>query len=142
MSNARPDRSGLPPNSRTDARERALELVYEAECKSERVHDVLASLPVSPDDFARDLAVGVDDHRDDSIALIRRFARKDWPVERMPVIDRLVLRIAIEELAHHTATPKAVVIDEAVELAKKFSTEDSGRFVNGMLTSIAEHLGR
>ncbi len=142
MSGSRPDRTGLPPNSRTDARERALELVYEAECKSESIADVLASLPVAPDPFAAALAQGIDEHYDDAIGLIRRFARADWPVERMPVLDRLVLRMAIEELDHHRDTPRAVVLDEAVEMAKKFSTEDSGRFVNGMLTSIADHLGR
>jgi transcription antitermination protein NusB len=60
----------------------------------------------------------------------------------MPVIDRLVLCMAIEELDHHRDTPRAVVIDEAVELAKTFSTGESGKFVNGMLTSIADHLGR
>jgi transcription antitermination protein NusB len=142
VSGPRPDRTGLPPNSRTDARERALELVYEAECKNESVEDVLASLPVAPDPFAASLARGIDEHYVDAIDLIRRFARADWPVERMPVLDRLVLCLAIEELDHHRDTPRAVVLDEAVEMAKKFSTEDSGRFVNGMLTSIADHLGR
>jgi N utilization substance protein B len=97
---------------------------------------------VKPDAFAVALAAGVDEHFDDASALISQFARRDWPIERMPMLDRLVLRIAIEELDHHRDTPKAVVIDEAVELAKKFSTEDSGKFVNGMLTSIADHLGR
>ena len=141
-SQASTGREGLPANLRSDARERALELVYEAECKNESIDVVLAALPISPDPFARSLAVGIDEHRDDALTLIKRFARPDWPVSRMPVIDRLVLRMAIEELDHHRATPKAVVIDEAVEMAKKFSTDDSGRFVNGMLTSIADHLGR
>ena len=74
--------------------------------------------------------------------LIRRFARKDWPVERLPQLDVIILRLAIEELQHQAGVPKAVVIDEAVELAKLFSTEDSGRFINGMLSSIADDLGR
>lgn len=131
-----------PVTSRRDGRERALELIYEAECKSVAVSVVLASLPIPPDPFASQLALGVDENRESSLALLRQFARPDWPPERMPVIDRLVLRMAIEELDHHRETPKAVVLDEAVELAKTFSTEDSGRFVNGMLTTIAEHLGR
>ena len=127
---------------RTDARERALELIYEAECKSARISTILASLPLAPDPFAVALAVGVDEHYESYVDLMREFARSDWPPERMPVIDRLVMCIAIEELDHHRDTPKAVVINEAVELAKRFSTDDSGKFVNGMLTSIAEHLGR
>jgi transcription antitermination protein NusB len=131
-----------PPTSRRDARERALELVYEAECKSVSVADVLATLPIPPDRFASQLALGVDENRVESLELLRTYARSDWKPERMPVIDRLVLFLAIEELDHHRDTPKAVVIDEAVELAKRFSTEDSGRFVNGMLTSISGHLGR
>jgi transcription antitermination protein NusB len=131
-----------PPTSRRDARERALELIYEAECKQARIATILAALPLSPDPFAVALAVGVDEHYEDSIELLRNYARPDWPPERMPVIDRLVLCLAIEELDHHRDTPRAVVIDEAVELAKTFSTGESGKFVNGMLTSIADHLGR
>lgn len=134
--------SESPPTSRRDARERALELVYEAECKEARIATILAALPLPPDPFAAALALGVDEHYEESIELLRRYARADWPPERMPVIDRLVLCIAIEELDHHRDTPRAVVIDEAVELAKTFSTEESGKFVNGMLTSIADHLGR
>ncbi len=134
--------SQSPPTSRSDARERALELIYEAECKEARISTILSALPLQPDPFAVSLALGVDEHYEESIELLRRFARPDWPPERMPVIDRLVLCIAIEELDHHRDTPRAVVIDEAVELAKTFSTEESGKFVNGMLTSIADHLGR
>jgi transcription antitermination protein NusB len=134
--------STSPATSRRDARERALELIYEAECKEARIATILAALPLAPDPFAAALAIGVDGHYEDSIELLRRYARPDWPPERMPVIDRLVLCLAIEELDHHRDTPRAVVIDEAVELAKTFSTEESGKFVNGMLTSIADHLGR
>lgn len=119
-----------------------MELVYEAECKEARITTILAALPLPPDPFAAALALGVDEHYEASIDLLRQYARPDWPPERMPVIDRLVLCIAIEELDHHRDTPRAVVIDEAVELAKTFSTEESGKFVNGMLTSIADHLGR
>lgn len=60
-----------------------------------------------------------------------------WSIERLPTIDRLLLEMGVFELRCRTATPKAVVINEAVELAKKFSTEDSGRFVNGVLSAIA-----
>lgn len=60
-----------------------------------------------------------------------------WSLERLPTIDRLLLEMGVFELRCRTATPTAVVINEAVEMAKKFSTEDSGRFVNGVLSAIA-----
>ena len=72
-------------------------------------------------------------------ALITRFA-KGWTIERMPVIDRTLLRMAIYELVHRADVPTAAIISEAVELAKRYSTDDSGKFVNGMLSRIAKEL--
>ena len=60
---------------------------------------------------------------------------QDWTLERLPTVDRLLLRMALYEMLYEPETPRPVVINEAVELAKKFSTEDSGRFVNGVLSS-------
>ena len=60
-----------------------------------------------------------------------------WPLDRMAVVDRLVLRLAVAELLDPDGPPVAVVIDEAVELAKTYSTEESGRFVNGVLSTVA-----
>ena len=60
-----------------------------------------------------------------------------WSIDRMAVVDRLVLRLAVAELLDPTGPPVAVVIDEAVELAKTYSTEESGRFVNGVLSTVA-----
>jgi transcription antitermination protein NusB len=121
-----------------------MELLYEARSKGDTVSEIIASLPMAPDDYASRIALGAGDadHEVAAMELIRRFARKDWPVDRLPALDVIILRLAIEELTHQPDVPKAVVIDEAVELAKLFSTEDSGRFVNGMLTSIADDLGR
>lgn len=121
-----------------------MELLYEAKSKGEDVATIVASLPVPPDSYAASIALGAgkSDHFDGAMDLIRRFARKDWPVERLPQLDVIILRLAIEELQYQLGVPKAVVIDEAVELAKLFSTEDSGRFINGMLTSISDDLGR
>jgi N utilization substance protein B len=79
----------------------------------------------------------VQDRRDEIDTLLTDHAR-GWTLERMPVIDRTVLRIATYELLARPDVPTAVVIDEAVELAKRFSTDDSGRFVNGMLSAIAK----
>ena len=73
--------------------------------------------------------------------MLTRFS-KGWRLERMPMIDRLLLRMATFELLHRSDVPGPVAISEAVELAKQYSTEDSGRFVNGVLAAIAQELGK
>ena len=125
--------------TRREARERALGLLYEADAKGCGPHAVLEDLPVAPDEFAVDVVRGVGTHQDEIDELIRRFA-KGWTLERMPVIDRTLLRMAIFELGHRPDVPTAAIISEAVELAKRYSTDDSGRFVNGMLGRIADEL--
>ena len=125
--------------SRREARERAMSLLYEAEAKGMTPAEVIDALPLPPDEFAADLVVGVSDHKDEVDGLIRRFA-KGWSLERMPVIDRNLLRMAIFELAHRPDVPTGAVISEAVELAKTYSTDESGKFVNGMLGRIAEEV--
>ena len=122
--------------SRREARERALELLYEAYAKGGKVAAVLADLAVSPDPYAEELVRGVDDRTDEVDALISRFA-KGWTIDRMPVMDRTLLRMAVYELIGQPDVPVAVVISEAVELAKRYSTEESGRFVNGVLSAVA-----
>jgi N utilization substance protein B len=85
--------------------------------------------------FVKELVLGTIEHRresDDRIAPLL----EGWTLERLPTIDRLLLQMAAFELQHHPETPRAVVINEAVELAKRFSTEDSGRFVNGVLSAV------
>jgi N utilization substance protein B len=82
------------------------------------------------------LVTGVENHISDIDLHIIENA-KGWAIDRMPALDRAILRIAIFELLHRSDTPVAVVIDEAVELAKRFSTDDSGRFVNGVLSAVA-----
>ena len=124
---------------RTDARERALALLYEAEAKDVSGPEVLAHLDLPPDPMAEDLVSGVSRQRVEIDALIERHAR-NWRLERMPVVDRNVLRIGIYELMDRPDVPVAVVIDEAVELAKRFSTDNSGRYVNGVLSALAGDL--
>jgi N utilization substance protein B len=124
--------------SRRDARERALSLCYELDVRGSSVAEMLGEMPVPPDQYAIELVQGIEDHKDELDALIRKFADR-WSLERMPVIDRNLLRIATYELAHRPDIPLAVAISEAVELAKRYSTDDSGRFINGMLGRIAEH---
>ena len=119
-----------------------MELLYEAETKTVSVATVIDELPVPPADYASRLALGAADHMDRSDVLIRQFARADWPLERMPMLDRIVMRMAVYELLEEHDVDRGVILNEAVELAKRFSTDDSHRYVNGMLTSIANELGR
>ncbi len=131
-----------PPQSverRREARERALGLLYEAETKGVAPAELLASLPVAPDPFAVELVTGVGDTMEQLDDYIGDVA-KGWTVARMPAIDRALLRIGCYELLHSPDTPTAVVINEAVELASRFSTDDSGRFVNGVLSKLASDL--
>jgi putative hydrolase of the HAD superfamily len=125
------------PVPRRQARERALELLYEADVKGVKVTSVVAALPLPPDRYTVAVVSGVEEHQDELDRAFGRHARA-WTVDRMPMVDRNVLRLATFELAHRPDVPVAVVIDEAVELAKRFSTDDSGRFVNGVLRRVAE----
>ena len=89
--------------------------------------------------YARALVQGVQDHHADIDELITRYA-DNWAISRMPVVDRTVIRVAVWELVWAEDVPVAVAINEAVELAKSYSTEDSGRFVNGVLGKIVDEL--
>lgn len=88
-------------------------------------------------EYARSLVSGVQSHQADIDSLIVRYADR-WAIQRMPVVDRSLVRIAVFELLWGEDIPVAVAINEAVDLAKDLSTEDSGRFVNGLLGRIAE----
>lgn len=92
-----------------------------------------AASPPETRTFVRDLVLGTLDHADESDRIIAPLL-EGWTLDRLPTIDRIVLRMGVFELTHRTETPPPVVINEAVELAKKFSTEDSGRFINGVLS--------
>jgi N utilization substance protein B len=124
-----------PDDIRTDARERALILLYEAESKGIAPSAVLAAQISPADELTTLLVEGVEANRDDLDEVIAAHA-KGWTLQRMPTLDRNVLRIASFELMARLDVPVAVVLDEAVELAKRFSTDDSGRFVNGVLSAL------
>jgi transcription antitermination protein NusB len=119
------------------ARERALSLLYEADVKGEKPSVVLSALAVEPDQFAFELVDGVAAHAGRIDELVSS-ASLGWELDRMPVLDRTILRIAVYELLERSETPIAVIIDEAVELANEYSTEQSGGFVNGVLTTVAK----
>jgi transcription antitermination factor NusB len=85
--------------------------------------------------YAQTLVRGTVDHREEIDSMIRGQA-DNWRLERMPAVDRNILRLAIYEMLYERDTPKLVVVDEAIELAKKFGSEQSGRFVNGLLDGL------
>jgi N utilization substance protein B len=125
--------------SRREARERALGLCYELEVRELGVDALIEQQPAPPDEYAVQLVRGVAQHSAEVDALLRKFS-EHWALERMPAVDRAVLRVGAYELGWERDVPSAVVISEAVELAKQYSTKDSGRFVNGLLSRIAEEL--
>ena len=121
--------------SRRQARRQALDILYQADVTGSDPHLVLegwegVGKPVDP--FARELVEGVAAHRSEIDGHLQRLA-EDWTVDRMASLDRTILRIACFELLHRPDTPPGAAIDEAVQAAKELSTEDSSRFVNGIL---------
>ena len=100
---------------------------------------MLAALPVAPDPYAIDVVTGVSEHGVRIDALITRLA-PDWPVDRMPTVDRAVIRLGVYELMERPDVPTAVILDEAVTLAKRYSTDEAGKFVNGVLAAPAREL--
>ena len=129
--------SGPLGGGRRDARERAVHLLYEADQRSVGVEVILDDQVLPADDYTQELLRGVERGRDELDAMIGRLAH-GWTLERMPTMDRLVLEIALYELAEQADVPTPVILNEAVELANQYSTDDSGRFVNGMLAAIAK----
>lgn len=107
--------------------------------KDRRALVVVDELPVPPDAYAVHLIEAVNAHEKRALELIGEFSL-DWPLERMALIDRLVLTLATSELLTPDAPPTAVILNEAVELAKTYSTEASPSFVNGVLSSIVDEL--
>ena len=121
---------------RHHARERALELMYESAIKERPVTVILNELNTRPDEYTVTLLTSAAAHQGEADALISEFSI-DWPLERIALVDRLIMTLAVGELLLVGAPPLAVVLDEAVELAKTFSTDGSASFVNGVLSAIA-----
>jgi N utilization substance protein B len=126
------------------AREWALRALYQIEVgrrePQEVIEEVLEVAQLEPGiaNYMRTLVEGVLSHQTTELdPLIEQFAR-DWTLDRMPIIDRNILRIALYELRYQPMVPTRVVVNEAVELAKKYSTAQSGRFVNGLLRAAAQ----
>jgi N utilization substance protein B len=139
-------KSNMP--ARRKARKRALDVLYEADIRSEPIQKMLASAlgrieppPPAHLPYAVSLAEGVAAHLDRIDELIASYA-EGWTLERMPAVDRNIARIAVYELLYVDEIDDAVAITEAVELAKQMSTDDSPRFLNGVLARIADYASR
>jgi len=126
-------------DERSDARERALHLLYEAQSKGISVEEVINAQVVEPEELVLVLARGAESSSTQADELIEGKSR-GWTLKRMPVLDLAIMRMALFELLERSDVPTAVVLDEAVDLAKRFSTDDSGRFVNGVLAAIAQEV--
>lgn len=126
-------------DQRHHSRERALEILYEAEMKDRSALVVLNELPVRPDEYTIALLTATMESQKEAEDLISRFA-VDWALDRIALVDRLVMTMAIAEMMMPEPPPTAVILDEAVEIAKIFSTDGSGSFVNGVLSAVAGEL--
>jgi transcription antitermination protein NusB len=124
---------------RHQARERALTLLYEAELKDSPPSVVVDELLMAPDGYTVSLIETVESRRPE-IDLMIDDAAIGWDLDRMAVVDRNVLRMAVAELLASPDVPTAVILNEAVELASAYSTDDSGRFVNGVLATLARQV--
>lgn len=133
--------------ARTGAREAALQMLFGIEASGSAadaaIRDYWREMPGDAEGrpYADEIVCGVLGDKDATDERIRA-ASTNWRLERMTRVDRNLLRIGAWELAHKAEVPRPVIIDEAVELAKRYGTEDSGAFVNGVLDRIADDLGR
>jgi transcription antitermination protein NusB len=125
--------------SRRAAREQALQVLYSVVVGAREPRDAVAEIvgPSGDRAFVEELALGTLEYAEQADRFVGPLL-EGWTIERLPTIDRLLLEMGTFELRCRPQTPKAVAINEAVELAKRFSTEDSGRFVNGVLSAVAE----
>jgi N utilization substance protein B len=129
--------------ARSKARKRALDVLFEADQRGVDVLELLAQRVQEPGteaalpQYSVDLVEGVVAHRAEIDELLATYAQ-GWVVERMPAVDRAVLRIGAWELLYNDDVPDAVAIDEAVELARLLSTDESPGFVNGLLARLLE----
>jgi transcription antitermination protein NusB len=128
-------------SSRRIAREQALQVLYSVVIGDRKPEDAVSEIVGETADseqraFVKELALGTLEYAEEADRIVSPLL-EGWAIERLPTIDRLLLEMATFELQCRPETPKAVAINEAVTLAKRFSTEDSGRFVNGVLSAVA-----
>jgi N utilization substance protein B len=128
---------------RRKAREHALQILFQLDVRKDKPSAAILKnfwAEYRPEDevkaFAEEIVKGTFKHLAGIDKLIHQCA-KNWSLERMAVVDRNVLRLAVYEILYRTDIPTSVTINEAIEIAKKFGTDESGAFVNGILDSVA-----
>lgn len=133
-------------SARSKARKRAIDILYGADVRGTSINDSLAEATSramaepqrgSSWTYARDIVQGVTEHGDEIDELIETYSQ-GWPLARMPMVDRAIIRIGLWELIYNDEVPDSVAIAEAVDQARELSTDDSGKFVNGLLGRIAQ----
>jgi len=128
--------------ARRQARELAFRAAYQADVTGDELKhcldEIVEETPPSDEvrSFAATLVAELEVHREAIDSLVSKTAH-NWPLRRMAATDRSILRLAVVELLHHAETPTRVALDEAIEIAKKYGSETSGSFVNGILDRIA-----
>ena len=125
--------------TRTKARQRAVESLFEAEQRGVESTEIFQRNP-DVNDYAIELAGLVELHIDRIDEVISTYTQ-DWPLDRMPAVDRAIVRVAIAELLWRPEVDSGVAVSEAVEIASTLSTPESGRFINGVLGQIANIRG-
>jgi len=131
-------------SSRSKARKRAIDAIYAADLRKVSPETLLAETQLQVSDrqnqdeifsYARDIVAGVIEHHSEIDDLLETYS-EGWSIERMPNVDRAILRVGIWEILY-SDTPNGAVVNEAVEVAKDYSTEESGGFINGLLSRVA-----
>ena len=122
--------------TRTKARQRAAEALFESEQRQVSVAEVFGRNP-DVNEYAVTLATHVEENLDRIDEVIATYAQQ-WSPERMPAVDRAIIRVAVGEFILRPDLDSAVIISEAVEIASSLSTDESGKFINGLLGQIAE----
>lgn len=132
-------------SARTKARKRAVDAIFAADLRKVSPDELLNQTAKLVEDrqnqaeifgYARQIVAGIIEHFSDIDDLIETYAN-DWSIDRMPALDRAIVRVAIWEIVFNDEVPNPVAIDEAVELAKEYSTDDSAGFINGLLHRIS-----
>ena len=131
--------------SRRKAREYALQMLFQWDITRDAIGNIIAGFWASQDEppavieFANQLVIQTVEHVEEIDRLIQRHA-EHWRLDRMAIVDRNILRLATQEFMFDRETPKTVVINEAIEIARRFSAEESPQFINGILDSIRKEV--
>jgi N utilization substance protein B len=129
--------------ARRKAREIALQLLFQMDLTKESVEETFStffcerSYRPEIEEFAKKLAIGTREHREEIDKIISK-SLDNWRLPRIAVVDRNILRMAVYEFLYESNTPKKVVINEAIEIGKKFGSKESGQFINGVLDAIKQ----